>query len=160
DETEFLHWVKRYGARLPAAGDRPAPRHRVDSDPNPFVWVDLNKCILCTRCVRACAEVQGRFVWGLSGCGEATAVAPGRGEPLLDARCESCGACVAYCPTGALDDRMSVGSGKPDRVVPTTCGYCGVGCRLELNVKGDRIIRVTSGPDAPVNGMALCVKGR
>jgi formate dehydrogenase alpha subunit len=159
DETEFLRWVKRYEARLPEA-DRPSPRHAVDSDPNPFVWVDLNKCILCTRCVRACAEVQGRFVWWLNERGENTKVVAGLDTPLLDARCESCGACVAYCPTGALDDRVSVGRGKPDKVVTTTCGYCGVGCGLDLNVKDGQIIRVTSKPEAPVNGMSLCVKGR
>jgi formate dehydrogenase alpha subunit len=159
EETEFLHWVEHYGAR-PFGGAQPAPRQAVDSDPNPFVWVDLNKCILCTRCVRACAEVQGRFVWGVADRGAETRIVAGVGGSLLDSRCESCGACVAYCPTGALDDRMSVGLGKPDRVVPTTCGYCGVGCGLDLNVKGGQIIRVTANPDAHVNGLRLCVKGR
>jgi formate dehydrogenase alpha subunit len=158
EETEFLHWVKHYGVRLPE--EQPAPRHVVNSDANPFLWVDLNKCILCTRCVRACREVQARFVWGVAGRGEDATVVPGAGTTLLDARCESCGACVAYCPTGALDDKMSIGLGRPDKVVPTTCTYCGVGCGLNLNVKDGRIIRVTSDPDAPVNGMSLCVKGR
>lgn len=157
DETEFEHWVRHYGAKPPAS---PAPCHLVDSDPNPFVWVDLNKCILCTRCVRACADVQGRFVWGVANRGDASKIIAGLDTTMLEARCESCGACVAYCPTGALDDKPSVGVGKPDRVVPTVCGYCGVGCRLDLNVKDGRIIRVTSAAAAPVNGMALCVKGR
>jgi formate dehydrogenase alpha subunit len=159
DETEFLHWVRHYRA-CPPEGSAPAPRYAVDSDPNPFVWVDLNKCILCTRCVRACKEVQGRFVWGVGYRGEDTRIVAGLGGDLLDARCESCGACVAYCPTGALDDKMSVGLGKPDKVVSTTCAYCGVGCGLDLNVKGGRITRVTSNPGAPVNGLRLCVKGR
>jgi predicted molibdopterin-dependent oxidoreductase YjgC len=79
---------------------------------------------------------------------------------MLEARCESCGACAAYCPTGALDHKMSVEAGIPDRIVTTTCAYCGVGCQLDLNVKDGRIIRVTSNPNAPVNGMHLCVKGR
>jgi predicted molibdopterin-dependent oxidoreductase YjgC len=95
----------------------------VNGDPNPFVWVDLNKCI-------------------------------------LGARCESCGACVAYCPTGALDDKPSLGRGVPDKQVRTTCPYCGVGCNFDLNVKDGRIIRVISSADAAVNGMHLCVKGR
>jgi formate dehydrogenase alpha subunit len=158
DETEFEHWVRHYGARQPQ--DPPAARRAVNSDPNPFVWVDFNKCILCTRCVRACREVQGRFVWGAGFRGTETKIVAGLDTPLLDARCESCGACVAYCPTGALDDKPSVGLSKPDRVVPTTCAYCGVGCGLNLNVKGNRIIRVTSNPAAPVNGSGLCVKGR
>jgi predicted molibdopterin-dependent oxidoreductase YjgC len=69
---------------------------------------------------------------------------------------------VAYCPTGALSDKMSYGLGRAHQVskVTTTCGYCGVGCQFDLNIKEDRIIGVTSNPDAPVNGMALCVKGR
>jgi predicted molibdopterin-dependent oxidoreductase YjgC len=87
---------------------------------------------------------------------------PVAGRPdMLEARCESCGACVAYCPTGALDNKMSSALGVPDRKVTTTCTYCGVGCQFDLNVKDDReVIRVTSNPNAPVNGMHLCVKGR
>jgi predicted molibdopterin-dependent oxidoreductase YjgC len=158
DETEFLSWVRHHGVRLPDSP--PAPRHPVDSDPNPFLRVDLNRCILCTRCVRACAEVQGRDVWHLEGRGADTRIVAGLGGTMLGAGCESCGACAAYCPTGALDDRMSVGLGKPDRVVSTTCGYCGVGCGLGLNVRAGRIIRVTPDPAAAVNGMRLCVKGR
>jgi formate dehydrogenase alpha subunit len=161
DETEFLHWVRHYGAQGPKEqGERAVARHAVDSDPNPFVWVDLNKCILCTRCVRACEEVQGRFVWGVGQRGDDARIIAGLDTTMLDARCESCGACAAYCPTGALDDKMAIGLGKPDRVVPTTCTYCGVGCGFDLNVKDNRIIRVTSNPAAPVNGMGLCVKGR
>jgi formate dehydrogenase alpha subunit len=159
DETEFMHWVRLYGAKMP---DNLSNRltYPVDSDPNPFVRVDLNKCILCTRCVRACEEIQGRFVWNVGYRGDDSKIIAGLDTTMLEARCESCGACAAYCPTGALDDKMSVGWGKPDRVVATTCTYCGVGCGLNLNVKNDRVIRVTSNPTAPVNGMALCVKGR
>jgi formate dehydrogenase alpha subunit len=159
-DTEFLHWVKHYGARPPEEIDKPAPRYPVNSDANPFVWVDLNKCILCTRCVRACEEVQGRFVWGVGYRGSNMRIVAGVDTDMLDARCESCGACAAYCPTGALDDKMAVGLGKPDKVVASTCGYCGVGCGFHLNVKDGRVVRVTSNPEAAVNGMSLCVKGR
>ena len=159
ESNEFIKWVNQYGAQLPENYER-GPRYPVDSDANPFVWVDMNKCILCTRCVRACAEIQGRFVWGVAGRGDETRIIAGANTTMLDARCESCGACVAYCPTGALDNRMSLNLGLPDKLIQTTCPYCGVGCQFDLNVKDGEIIRVTSYPDAPVNGMHLCVKGR
>ena len=157
--TQFMHWVHYYGLDSKAKM-APAPRYEVDSDPNPLVWVDFNKCILCMRCIRACEEVQGRFVWHLAGRGEEAHIVAGADTDMLSARCESCGACVAYCPTGALDNKMSVMLGEADRKVTTTCTFCGVGCTLDLNIKDDQIIRVTSNPKAPVNGMHLCVKGR
>ncbi len=159
DETQFMHWVRHFGLD-PNQKQSPTPRYAVNSDPNPVVWVDLNKCILCNRCIRACEEVQGRFVWGLTKRGFDSEISAGANTDMLSARCESCGACVAYCPTGALDNKPSIGAGKPDKLVTTTCGYCGVGCQFDLNIKDDKIIRVTSNPQAPVNGMHLCVKGR
>ncbi len=158
-ETQFMRWVKHYGLDMKTSMS-PKPHRPVDSDPNPFVWVDLNKCIQCTRCVRACAEVQGRFVWSMAGRGCDIHPVAGADTDMLDARCESCGACVAYCPTGALDNKMSMGAGVPDHLVTTTCTYCGVGCQLELNIKNEKIIRVTSTEKVPVNGNHLCVKGR
>jgi predicted molibdopterin-dependent oxidoreductase YjgC len=162
-DTEFLHWVSHYGIE-PSVASAKVPRYQINSDPNPFVHVDLNKCILCTRCIRACAEVQGRFVWSTAERGFETHLVAGADTDMLDARCESCGACAAYCPTGALEHKMSIDLGQPDRLVTTTCTYCGVGCQFDLNVKdndnGGEIIRVTSNPKAPVNGLALCVKGR
>lgn len=157
--NELTHWVNHYQVKLPA-GAAPKFRYTIDSDPNPFVWVDFNKCILCTRCVRACSEIQSRYVWGVNQRGYDTHIMAGANTDMLDARCESCGACVAYCPTGALDNKMSVGLGAPDRLVTTTCTYCGVGCQFDLNVKDNQVIRVTSNPAAAVNGMHLCVKGR
>jgi len=158
-ETQFMHWVKHYGLDVKASMS-PKPHHTVNQDANPFVWVDLNKCIQCTRCVRACTDIQGRFVWSMAERGFNTHPVAGADTDMLDARCESCGACVAYCPTGALDNKMSMGAGVPDRLVMTTCTYCGVGCQFEFNVKDEKIIRVTSTEKAPVNGNHLCVKGR
>jgi predicted molibdopterin-dependent oxidoreductase YjgC len=149
--------------------DVPWPEHNgkrhtypIDPDPNPFVFIDRNKCILCTRCVRACAEIQNRDVWNLADRGFGSKLVAGADQNLLDARCESCGQCVAYCPVGALYDKMSLGQGRASQItkVRTTCSYCGVGCNFDLNVRNGRIVRVTTAPDAPVNGMATCVKGR
>lgn len=158
-KNELIDWANFYGVDVEKFSAK-EPRYEINSDPNPFIYVDMNKCILCGRCVRACAEVQGRFVWGLSERGYDTKVVAGLDQPMLEARCESCGACVAYCPTGALDNKMAIGLGKADKVVATTCTYCGVGCTVELNVKDNKIIRVTSSPEGMVNGMRLCVKGR
>jgi len=157
--TEFEHWLRFYDVRQ-KEGIVISPRYQVDSDPNPFIRVDLNKCILCTRCVRACAEIQGRFVWGVGKRGSQTCIVAGADTTMLDARCESCGACAAYCPTGALNHKLSFLQGDPDRKVLTTCPYCGVGCKFDLNIKDGKIIGVTSNPQAPVNGLHLCVKGR
>lgn len=150
-----------YQVEVPSWGSK-GGRYVVDSDPNPFIRVDMNKCILCRRCVLACQEVQGRFVWGIAYRGFEEQIVAGEGTTLLEARCESCGQCVAYCPTGALSDKLSYGLGRPHQMekVTTTCGYCGVGCQFDLNIKNGRIIGVSSNPNAPVNGMALCVKGR
>jgi predicted molibdopterin-dependent oxidoreductase YjgC len=136
--------------------------YAVDSDSNPFVYIDRNKCVLCGRCVRACAEIQVRNVWSFASRGFQSKLVAGADQPMLDARCESCGQCVAYCPVGALYDKMSLKQARANKVrkVRTTCPYCGVGCNMDLNVRDGRIVRATSNPDAPVNGMALCVKGR
>ncbi|MBN2147498.1 MAG: (2Fe-2S)-binding protein [Anaerolineales bacterium] len=150
-----------YQVEVPAWGSK-GQRYAVDSDPNPFVRVDFNKCILCRRCVLACAEVQGRFVWGVGYRGFEEKIVAGADVTMLEARCESCGQCVAYCPTGALTDKLSYGMGRSHQItkVTTTCSYCGVGCQFDLKVKDGRVIGVSSNPNAAVNGMALCVKGR
>jgi len=112
--NELLYWADFYKVRLKKYAAK-IPRYEVDSDPNPFIFVDLNKCIVCGRCIRACAEIQGRFVWGFSQRGYDTKVVAGLDQPLLEARCESCGACVAYCPTGALDNKIAIGFGKSEQ---------------------------------------------
>lgn len=162
-DTQFAYWVNHYGIDMKSAMAK-KPFRQIDGDPNPYIWVDKNKCIMCTRCVRACAEVQARFVWTQAYRGYDLRIVAGAATTMLQARCESCGACVAHCPTGALDNKMSVKLGPPDRVVSTICPYCGVGCQLDLNIKDDvpggRVLRVTSNSNAPVNGDHLCVKGR
>ena len=162
EDNELIRFAKQYDVDIASAMSK-HPRFLVDSDPNPYVWVDRNKCIQCLRCVRACAEVQGRFVWSQSYRGYQARIVAGDDATMLASRCESCGACVVYCPTGALDNKMSVHKGQADKLVRTTCTYCGVGCQLDLNVKDNHIIRVTSNHDAnggSVNGLHLCIKGR
>ncbi len=136
--------------------------YEIDPDPNPFIFIDRNKCILCGRCVRACAEIQNRDVWSFAYRGFRSVLVAGADQPMLEAGCESCGQCVAYCPVGTLYDRMSLKLARVNKVnkVRTVCSYCGVGCSFDLNVLNGRIVRVTSAADAPVNGMASCVKGR
>src|SRR5512142_1485997 len=162
EDNDLIRLAKEYDVDVVEAMAK-TPRFPVDSDPNPFVLVDRNKCIQCNRCVRACAEIQGRFVWSQSYRGYQARIVAGDDSTMLASRCESCGACVAYCPTGALDNKMSITAGRADRLVQTTCTYCGVGCQLDLNVKDGKVIRVTSNTEADgrsVNGLHLCVKGR
>jgi formate dehydrogenase alpha subunit len=161
DETnnELLRWSKFYGFN-PEEEMTKEPRYEINSDKNPFIWVDLNKCILCTRCIRACSEVQGRFVWGLAERGFDSHIVAGLDETMLEARCESCGACAVYCPTGALDLKPSIDAPRAEKKVTTTCTYCGVGCQFDLNIVNNKVVKVTSNPNSPVNGLHMCVKGR
>ena len=162
-DCDLQRWAYEYQVAFP---DQLGRRHDypIDADPSPVVVVDMNKCILCGRCVRACYEVEICDVWNIAQRGFATAVVAGASQTMQESGCVSCGNCVAYCPVGALFDRPSLGWGRAirQRKVRTTCNYCGVGCQFDLNVNVDtgRITRVTSTPEAPVNGMALCVKGR
>jgi len=105
ENNAFDRLLDRYGV---TATDHAIvePKFELDSDPNPVINVDLNRCILCTRCVRACDEVQGRSVWGLADKGYETRLIAGADTTMLDARCESCGLCAAVCPTGATPLRI------------------------------------------------------
>jgi predicted molibdopterin-dependent oxidoreductase YjgC len=160
-ECELQDLAYEYQASAPAWGSK-GTRYPVDSDPNPFIRVDMNRCILCRRCVSACAEIQVRDVWGVAKRGFDEVIVAGANTPMLEARCESCGQCVAYCPTGALSNKLNHGTARAHQVrkVTTICSYCGVGCQFDLLVKNDKVIGVQSNPKSPVNGMALCVKGR
>jgi formate dehydrogenase major subunit/formate dehydrogenase alpha subunit len=160
-ECELQDLAYEYRVSVPAWGLK-ATRYPTDSDPNPFIRVDMNRCILCRRCVQACAEIQVRNVWGVAHRGFQEQIVAGAGTTMLEARCESCGQCVAYCPTGALSNKMNYGMARAHQVtnITTTCTYCGVGCQFDLLVRNDKVIGVSSNPKAPVNGISLCVKGR
>ncbi len=160
---EVQELAYEYGVNAPAWGFK-GTRYKVDSDPSPYIHMDLNKCVLCRRCVQACAEIQVRDVLGVAYRGFQEQIVAGAGGTLRDARCEACGQCIAYCPTGAISCKVNYGQGivKAHQVkrVTTTCSYCGVGCQFDLIVRRNRLVGVASNPNSPVNGMALCVKGR
>lgn len=128
---------------------------------NPFIVRDMNKCILCGKCVRACAEIQGRGVIDFAYRGVNTKVATIMDVPLSESECLFCGNCVAVCPVGALQEKGLRSQARTWEVekVKTTCSYCGCGCNFDLNVKDNKVVGVTS-CDGDVNGRALCVKGR
>ena len=126
---------------------------------HPYLRIGLTHCILCRLCERACAEVQGQFVYAFEGRGAGAHLAWGF-KKFADSDCVSCGACVAVCPTHALSDVDRERQPAPARSVRTTCGYCGVGCQLEVHVDADRVARIDGAHDAAVNRGHLCVKGR
>ena len=126
---------------------------------NPYFQFDPAKCIVCSRCVRACDEVQGTFALAIDGRGFASKVATGA-DAFFDSECVSCGACVQACPTATLIEKSVVEHGVPDRSVDTTCAYCGVGCSFRAEVKGDQVVRMVPHKDGKANHGHSCVKGR
>jgi formate dehydrogenase major subunit len=131
----------------------------VDSS-NPYFQFDSSKCIVCSRCVRACDEVQGTFALTIQDRGFGSRVSAGIDEGFLASECVSCGACVQACPTATLMERSIVDHGQPDHVVDTTCAYCGVGCSFQAEMKGDQVVRMTPSKDGQANHGHSCVKGR
>ena len=126
---------------------------------NPYFQFDASKCIVCSRCVRACDEVQGTLALTIDGRGFASKVAT-NAESFFDSECVSCGACVQACPTATLIEKSVVEHGTPDRSVDTTCAYCGVGCSFRAEVKGDTVVRMVPHKDGKANHGHSCVKGR
>ena len=128
---------------------------------DPFFERDYNLCILCGRCVRVCQELRGAGAIAFTYRGSQSLVGTAFDEPLQDSGCQFCGACVDICPTGALTERDRKWEGvAAERQVVTTCPYCGVGCQLELQLNGDRIIEVLPQQENEVNRGQACVKGR
>ena len=126
---------------------------------NPYFQFDPSKCIVCSRCVRACDEVQGTFALTIDGRGFESKVATSD-DSFFDSECVSCGACVQACPTATLIEKSVVDHGVPDRSVDTTCAYCGVGCSFRAEVKGDVVVRMVPHKDGKANHGHSCVKGR
>lgn len=127
---------------------------------SPYFTFDSSKCIVCSRCVRACEETQGTFALTISGRGFDSRVSVGADTDFLGSDCVSCGACVAACPTATLTENSIIDSGIPEHSVTTTCAYCGVGCGFKAELRGQEVIRMTPWKDGKANEGHACVKGR
>ncbi len=152
--------VDQWAAKLAVGKPRFAPRKAVSADlSHPAMSVNLDACIQCTRCVRACRDEQMNDVIGLAFRGDHAAIVFDMGDPMGNSTCVACGECVQACPTGALSPARDAALAVPDKKVDSVCPYCGVGCQLIYNVKDNRILFV-EGRDGPANHKRLCVKGR
>ena len=127
---------------------------------NPYFTFDTSKCIVCSRCVRACSEVQGTFALTIAGRGFGSRVSPSEQQPFLESECVSCGACVQACPTATLMENSIIEKGLPEHDVVTTCAYCGVGCAFKAEVRGDQVVRMVPFKGGKANRGHSCVKGR
>ncbi len=127
---------------------------------NPYFTFDPSKCIVCSRCVRACDEVQGTFALTISDRGFNSKVSPSMDESFLDSECVSCGACVQACPTATLAENELIDKGQPEHSVVTTCAYCGVGCAFKAEMKGTEVVKMIPYKDGKANRGHSCVKGR
>ncbi len=127
---------------------------------NPYFSFDESKCIACSRCVRACSEVQGTFALTIAGRGFGSKVSASDGVPFLESECVSCGACVQACPTATLQEKTVIDLGVPTRKVKTTCAYCGVGCSFVAELRGDELVRMVPDKTGGANAGHSCVKGR
>src|SRR6266702_3300663 len=160
-ESEFWQTVTRQNVDVSRFPRRAAP---APDRSHPAMAVNLDACIHCNLCVRACREVQVNDVIGMAGRGHTEKIVFDFDDPMGASTCVACGECVQACPTGALMpatlvDAANVRTQFPDRKVNSVCPYCGVGCQLTYEIKNDKLISV-SGRDGPANSNRLCVKGR
>src|SRR5689334_17922713 len=161
-QSKFWSWADRMGidvGRFPERQKMPAPDRS-----HPAMAVNLDACIQCNLCVRACREVQVNDVIGMAGRGHNEKIVFDFDDPMGQSTCVACGECVQACPTGALMPATLVSDNNvrtefPDREVHSVCPYCGVGCQLTYHIKNDKLLYVT-GRDGPANENRLCVKGR
>ena len=149
------------GSRYGTNGTPRANHQHIAKDTsNPYFTFDQSSCIVCSRCVRACSDVQGTFALTIHGRGFGSKVAASQNQPFMGSECVSCGACVEACPTEALTEVSIMNAGVPDRAVTTTCAYCGVGCSFKAELEGDTLLRMAPNRDGHANHGHACVKGR
>jgi formate dehydrogenase alpha subunit len=155
--SAFGELLAQYALAPPEHRPEPSPQRAHD---HPYLSFDPALCIACRACVHACDEIQGQSVYGILARGSDARLAVGPSDSFLESDCTSCGACVDLCPTGAVTDRDREDPRAAERVTRTTCGYCGVGCRVEVASAGEQILRISGAHDASVNHGHLCAKGR
>jgi formate dehydrogenase major subunit len=160
-DCELQDMAGAVGLRQVRYGDGGANHLEAEKDEsNPYFTFDPAKCIVCSRCVRACDEIQGTFALSITDRGFASKVSAGMDESFLASECVSCGACVQACPTATLVEKTVIDAGQPERTVKTTCAYCGVGCSFKAELKGNDVVRMTPDEDGGANEGHSCVKGR
>jgi len=125
-----------------------------------YMRMNLDNCINCGRCVRACDEIQGSFVLTMSGRGFESKITTDNDALFGDSSCVSCGACAHTCPTDAISDVFHSKSVAVDEKVRTTCSYCGVGCNLEASIKDNKVVAISTPKETEVNAGHTCIKGR
>ncbi len=157
-DSEFTRLLEDHGLAAPRL-DPARAGARLDQS-HPYMRFQPALCINCRRCVAACDEVQGQFVYSMAERGPFTHLIYGRDGHFLHSPCVACGACVDRCPTGAISDRDRLRGEAPERVVESVCGYCGVGCRIAVAARDSRVLSITGVAAAAVNRGHLCVKGR
>lgn len=156
---DFARLLERHGLAVPAPEAAAEPAARLD-DSHPYLRFDPALCITCRRCVHACDEVQGQFVYDVAGRGSATRLVYGPTDRFADSDCVACGACVEVCPTAALSDADRAAAPAAAQVTESVCGYCGTGCRVEITVSAGRVRSMRGVSDGAVNAGHLCAKGR
>jgi formate dehydrogenase major subunit len=127
---------------------------------NPYFTFDPSKCIVCSRCVRACDEQQGTLALTIQARGFDSTVAASQDNPFMDSECVSCGACVQACPTATLSEKSLIEKGQAEHSIITTCAYCGVGCSFRAEMQGEELVRMVPNKDGHANHGHSCVKGR
>ncbi len=127
---------------------------------SPFFSFDASKCIVCSRCIRACDDIQVTHALSLDGRGFLSRIIAGADKSFFDSECVSCGACVDECPVDALQDNVQNSAGDPDDWIRTTCAFCGVGCQFDAGVKDGKLVTMKPAHDSPVNQGHSCIKGR
>jgi formate dehydrogenase major subunit len=159
-DCELQDVAAEVGLREVRYENEPSNTERGIDSSNPFFFFDPSKCIVCSRCIRACDDLQVTHALSIDGRGFDSRIIAGADESFKESDCVSCGACVNECPVGALEEKQLRAAGNPDKWVRTTCGFCGVGCQFDAGIKGNQLVAMKPASDSPVNNGHSCVKGR